>query len=66
MFEIEEGDICPECNNGIMGFEPVENCSCHINPPCSQCVNNPLVCLSCGWDSEDYITFIDEKEMEII
>jgi len=65
MIEIEEGDICPECSNGIMGFEPVVNCTCFISPPCSQCVNNPLVCLKCGWNSEDEITFITIEEMEI-
>lgn len=48
-FGTEEGD---ECNRGgckgVMGFGPVEGCSCHINPPCSRCVNNPCVCLACG------------------
>jgi len=50
---VEEGDDCPICP-GTMGFEPVENCSCHVNPPCSACVDNPLVCLDCGWSLEDY------------
>ena len=27
----------------------VENCSCHINPPCSACVNNQAECKDCGW-----------------
>ncbi len=49
----EEGDMC-----GIDGccaslsFTEVENCSCHISPPCSQCVNNPLRCPKCGWSDE--------------
>lgn len=44
-----EGDPCQagECD-GFLGHAPVENCSCHISPPCSACVDNPLVCLSCG------------------
>lgn len=62
--EIEEGDNCPECIIGVMGFKPVENCTCFISPPCSQCVNNSLVCLNCGWSVEDYI-FIKYKEMEV-
>ncbi len=45
----EEGDRCrfEDCD-GEYGYEKVENCSCHISPPCHQCVENPLVCLGCG------------------
>lgn len=44
-----EGDTCGlDGCPGVLGFQPVENCSCHINPPCDACVNNPLVCLECG------------------
>lgn len=46
---LEEGDTCPKCG-GELGYDRVNNCSCHINPPCSQCVNNPLVCLKCGYE----------------
>jgi hypothetical protein len=49
----QEGDVCPHCRQGDMGYRPVEGCSCHINPPCSRCVDNPLVCLSCGWNEDD-------------
>lgn len=35
---------CP----GTMVYLPVENCSCHISPPCGSCENNPLVCDTCG------------------
>jgi hypothetical protein len=53
-FYLEEGDKCPQPGcNGIMGYEPVENCSCHINPPCSRCEHNPLVCLECGNGEDD-------------
>lgn len=55
----QEGDVCGyEGCDGIMGYEPVENCSCHISPPCSACVENPLVCLKCGDDQVD-IPYID-------
>lgn len=54
---LEEGDPCPQCEaEGVeakMGYENVENCSCHLNPTCSACVDNPLVCLECGWSEED-------------
>lgn len=49
----EEGDACPFRNcNGFMGYEQVVDCSCHMNPPCAGCVDNPLVCLVCGSDTE--------------
>lgn len=50
----EEGDTCPECNEGKLKYGPVENCTCHINPPCSACVDNPLVCNSCGAELDPY------------
>lgn len=49
---LEEGDRCPQHGcGGKMGYEPVENCSCHISPPCWNCEHNPLVCLKCGWEA---------------
>lgn len=33
---------------GTMYIGAVENCSCHLNAPCAQCTNNPLVCDTCG------------------
>ena len=47
----EEGDSCPKCR-GELGYPKVENCSCHINPPCSACTNNSLSCENCGWKEE--------------
>jgi hypothetical protein len=40
----EEGDPCPECKTGTMIPDEIENCACHINPPCSACTDNPLIC----------------------
>lgn len=52
--DLSADDLCPYAGcNGRMGFRPVENCSCHVRPPCSQCVENPLVCLACGWNLGD-------------
>lgn len=48
----EEGDTCPWCLQGTMGYEPVKECNCLNSPPCSRCVDNPLVCLKCGIDAE--------------
>lgn len=44
----EEGDECvnKKCT-GYYEFREVEECSCHINPPCGACAENPLVCSIC-------------------
>ena len=50
----EEGDTCSEFKcEGILLYPPVENCSCHIHPPCSACVDNLLVCPKCGWEPDE-------------
>lgn len=45
-----DGEVCGEdgCNGLLHQPEKVENCSCHINPPCSACVSNWPVCDECG------------------
>jgi len=49
----EEGDRCGvDGCRGSLGFNRVENCSCHLSAPCSQCVDNPLCCPECGWTDE--------------
>lgn len=48
---LEEGQNCPECNKALMKFH-VENCSCHISPPCSSCTDAPLMCQGCGYTYE--------------
>ena len=49
----EEGDICKEINcNGILKYNDVEICSCHISPPCDACTSNRLTCDECGWEDE--------------
>jgi len=51
---LEEGGKCPETGcDGKMFYGAVKNCSCHINPPCGNCVNNPLVCDTCGYEEEE-------------
>lgn len=50
--DLEEGDSCPDCKLGIMHYGPVKNCSCHISPPCNQCITNPLTCNKCGYEVE--------------
>jgi len=33
---------------GVMHYDDVEGCTCFISPPCGACVNNPVVCDTCG------------------
>ena len=50
-----EGGVCgrDECP-GILAYPlPVENCTCHLSPPCAACTDNPLTCSVCGWDERD-------------
>lgn len=54
-FGYEPGDVC--WRNGCQGIideHPVENCSCHISPPCGACTAPRQFCPECGWEeSED-------------
>ena len=50
----EEGGPCPECETGKLEYPVPENCSCHIDPPCSACVEVQLTCGECGWENEEY------------
>ena len=58
---LEDGDECPECG-GEMGFEEVENCECYISSPCYQCLDNPLVCLKCGWRASVYSYWVQRAK----
>jgi len=52
--QLQEGEHCPfdDCG-GVMRIDDVENCSCHISPPCAGCTNAPLVCSECGYEYEE-------------
>jgi len=46
------------CNRGgcigiIDEYEKEGSCSCHINPPCSYCVNSSEYCPACEWDGRE-------------
>jgi hypothetical protein len=63
---IYEGDVCNR--NGCEGkikTHPVENCSCHINPPCSACTTPRNYCPVCGWEELDDVTVEDWNRMDI-
>lgn len=49
-----EGEMCSR--NGCAGViveAPVENCSCHINPPCGACTTPREHCPECGWQAKN-------------
>lgn len=49
----EEGEVCNRGGcGGIIAESKEGDCSCHINPPCSACVNTHYYCPECGWDEE--------------
>ena len=53
---IEEGDVCGrDVCTGIIQLQKSENCSCHINPPCSSCTRVKLHCAACNWEAEEYL-----------
>lgn len=64
----EEGELCnrlltdgsgshSNCE-GFIKIHPVENCSCHIYPPCYQCTTPRAYCEDCDWDEA-----FEEREM---
>jgi len=48
----EEGEVCNRDNcKGVIKRSEVENCDCHINPPCANCTDPSLqYCPECDWD----------------
>ncbi|CAH0448215.1 hypothetical protein SM030_00082 [Vibrio phage vB_VpaS_sm030] len=51
--KLVEGSPCPEIDcEGELEYLP-ENCTCHINPPCSACEYAPLKCGVCGYEHEE-------------
>ena len=46
----EEGDICRRSGCvGVIAEREVENCSCHISPPCGSCTEPREYCPECDW-----------------
>lgn len=53
-FGTEEGATC--WRNGCQGVikeRPVENCSCHISPPCGACTTPREWCPECDWSAQE-------------
>ncbi len=49
-----EGEVCGRQGcKGVIKERPVENCSCHIAPPCGEHTEPREHCETCGWDARD-------------
>lgn len=49
-----EGDTCGRNGcAGVIAEHRSENCSCHINPPCSACTAPRNFCPECDWQEAD-------------
>jgi len=51
----ETGELCNRdgCKGIIEEHEKEGSCSCHINPPCSYCVDDAHYCPECDWQGID-------------
>jgi hypothetical protein len=49
----EKGDICNRDGcDGILDEHHSDGCcSCHVNPPCSHCVEDRSYCTKCHYDA---------------
>ena len=58
-----EGEVCTRNGcTGIIAERAVENCSCHISPPCGACTAPREYCPVCEWQMVDEeTTFNDFK-----
>lgn len=52
MKQLEEGDECQSCKDGVMEYPPTVDCFCHLCPPCSHCTDKLLTCDACGWEDD--------------
>lgn len=49
-----EGDVCNRDGcEGRIEIAKVENCSCHISPPCYACTEPRGYCQECDWKESD-------------
>ena len=52
----EEGEVCGRDGcEGVIQLEEHKGCSCHISPPCNNCVDRDVFCPQCGWEARKEI-----------
>lgn len=51
-YTLGDGEPCPMYScKGVQTVSEVENCYCACTmPPCSNCLNTPLICTLCNWN----------------
>lgn len=55
-----EGETCNRRGcKGVIKERAIENCSCHISPPCSACTAPRAYCPVCDWDEADDVVIND-------
>ncbi len=48
-----EGEVCGRDGcAGVIELTPVDDCACHISPPCFQHENQTFCCPVCEWVDE--------------
>lgn len=60
-FGAAEGETCWRNGcQGVIALHSVENCSCHLHPPCGACTAPRGFCPECDWQEADEVqTFND-------
>jgi hypothetical protein len=65
----DSGEICGRAScKGEISLREIENCSCHLDAPCSSCTEPRGQCGECGWDQRndermnDYIISFDKTK----
>ncbi|UOX38457.1 hypothetical protein VpasPP24_117 [Vibrio phage Vpas_PP24] len=55
-YVLGDGEPCPMYScRGIQEVSEVENCYCACTlPPCSNCLNTPLICSECNWNEYEH------------
>ena len=64
---VEEDSVCNRQGcKGIIQLEEPDNCSCHINPPCSACMDVKRYCPVCRISEHDEDElWLEGKELEL-
>jgi len=62
-----EGEGCHRQScTGVIERRPVENCSCHISPPCGACTAPANYCPVCGWEeANESKAIINDYEVRV-
>lgn len=56
----EEGEVCNRRGcQGIIAESERRDCSCHISPPCSNCIEDRSYCPDCEWAAKDDVIIND-------